>query len=103
MALTSQQWCESLRDAVRFYAASRRRLPAVEVTLSTGERFYVVNATAHGGLVALAPYEDDDPRTNVEGFSPRLVVVEPDRVAKLELFYDAPEHQAVGFGIEPPD
>jgi hypothetical protein len=110
---TATEWCESLRDAIQEYTRTRRRTPAVRVTLTSDEQFYIYNATPAGSLVALAPYPDERgaemirppgaDEHDVRDYTPRVLLTDPSRVAKTELLYEAPARQAVGFGIRPDD
>ncbi len=108
---------ESLLEAIRRFSETRRTTPVVRVTLDySGEEFFVHEAAAGPGddLVSLSVYggkreremirrEDDDPKSGglLVYFTHRLVLIDPARIAKVDLLYEAPN--AVPFGFRPPE
>jgi hypothetical protein len=105
--VTAVEWCDGLRAAIAAYTHTRRRTPAAQVTLTSDERLYLFLAEPAGAFVAMSAYPEEreaemirHPDDEEHAYTPRVLLIDPAKVAKVELLYDVPTRQAVGFGIE---
>jgi hypothetical protein len=112
--MQAQQWVSDFNEAARTYSRERRESPVVKVTLTDGGSWYVqkIAAGPNDRLITLDLYPDaNDVLANMvsverhdEGggtdyFTRDVVVVEPDRVVKVELLYERPQGREVGFVV----
>jgi hypothetical protein len=108
----AQKWRDDLHEAIATYSRSRHRTPSVRVTLIGGEVLYVMRVDAGSGdrLLTLDVYPGvddvldrlvDGPRDadgEARRVTPDVMLVEPERIAKVELLYEPPEgRRDVGF------
>ncbi len=100
-------WVEALMQTVAEFERSRSAAnPGVKVTLVDGESFFLSNARpAPGhGLVILYPYPPGmttDLPTGDDGYPvmPRVLIVAPAAVAKIELMAEPPGQREARFGL----
>jgi len=100
-------WVEALMETVAEFERSRSAAnPGVKVTLVDGESFFLSNARpAPGhGLVILYPYPPGmttDLPTGEDGYPvmPRVLIVAPAAVAKIELMAEPPGQREARFGL----
>ncbi len=100
-------WVEALKETVAEFEQSRSSAnPGVKVTLVDGESFFLSNARpAPGhGLVILYPYPPGmttDLPTGEDGYPvmPRVLIVSPSAVAKIELMAEPPGQREARFGL----
>ena len=110
----TNDWVEALKQAVSDFENSRKATnPGVKVTLVDGESFFLNNARPGPGhdLVILYPYPPGmttDLPTGEDGYPvmPRVLIVAPSAVAKIELMAEPPGQREARFGLraaeEPP-
>ncbi|MGZ4281395.1 MAG: hypothetical protein ACXVQ4_04800 [Gaiellaceae bacterium] len=110
----STEWVEALKEAVAEFESSRSSAnPGVKVTLVDGESFFLSNARpAPGhGLVIMYPYPpgmSTDLPMGEDGYPvmPRVLLVAPGAVSKIELMAEPPGQREARFGLrvapEPP-
>ena len=110
----STDWVEALKEAVAEFESSRSSAnPGVKVTLIDGESFFLSNARpAPGhGLVIMYPYPPGmttDLPMGEDGYPvmPRVLLVAPSAVSKIELMAEPPGQREARFGLravaEPP-
>jgi hypothetical protein len=109
----STDWVEALKEAVTEFESSRSSAnPGVKVTLVDGESFFLSNARpAPGhGLVIMYPYPPGmttDLPMGEDGYPvmPRVLLVAPSAVSKIELMAEPPGQREARFGLrvaEPP-
>lgn len=66
------------------------------MTLDSGERFYLFKASPAGSLVSLNAYPEEReralirPERGVDDYTPRVVLIDPNRIVVAELLYEAP-------------
>jgi hypothetical protein len=96
------EWADTLREGIRAFSRSRRvGSPAVQVTLADGESFFLMRAEPGPGddWISLYPYPpgrldemvDDADAEEGELTTPRVVIIHPEMVAKIELLVEADE------------
>jgi hypothetical protein len=95
------EWADTLREGIRAFSRSRRvDSPAVQVTLADGESFFLMRAEPGPGddWISLYPYPAgrldemiDDADAEGELTTPRVVIIHPEMVAKIELLVEADE------------
>jgi hypothetical protein len=103
----THDWVESLKQAVTDFERSRSAAnPGVKVTLVDGESFFLNNARPGPGhdLVILYPYPPGmttDLPTGEDGYPvmPRVLIVAPSAVAKIELMAEPPGQREARFGL----
>jgi len=103
----STDWVEALKEAVAEFESSRSSAnPGVKVTLIDGESFFLSNARpAPGhGLVIMYPYPPGmttDLPMGEDGYPvmPRVLLVAPSAVAKIELMAEPPGQREARFGL----
>ena len=90
------EWMNNVTKALRAFVEERNiEAPTIKVTLTDGEWFFLHSASAMGSeLLSLSPYPDEESQF-VEGrdgtrLPPRVVVVDPRYVHKVELLAHAP-------------
>ncbi len=101
------QWVEALMETVAEFERSRSAAnPGVKVTLIDGESFFLSNARpAPGhGLVILYPFPPgmtSDLPIGEDGYPvmPRVLIVAPSAVAKIELMAEPPGQREARFGL----
>lgn len=111
---SAKDWVEALKLAVSDFERSRSSTnPGVKVTLVDGESFFLNNARPGPGrdLVILYPYPPGmttELPTGADGYPvmPRVLIVAPSAVAKIELMAEPPGQREARFqlraGDEPP-
>jgi hypothetical protein len=100
-------WVEALKEAVTEFESSRSSAnPGVKVTLIDGESFFLSNARpAPGhGLVIMYPYPPGmttDLPVGEDGYPvmPRVLLVAPSAVSKIELMAEPPGQREARFGL----
>lgn len=104
----ASDWYEALLAAVGEYEKVRGSSPAVRVTvLPDQEQLLLHRATAGPGenLVTLEPFpkaEDDMIEREGTFSTPRVLIVHPNQIAKVELLYEVPDADApLGFQASP--
>jgi hypothetical protein len=103
----THDWVEALKQAVTDFERSRSAAnPGVKVTLVDGESFFLNNARPGPGhdLVILYPYPPGmttDLPTGEDGYPvmPRVLIVAPSAVAKIELMAEPPGQREARFGL----
>ncbi len=103
----TNDWVEALKQAVSDFESSRSAAnPGVKVTLVDGESFFLNNARPGPGhdLVILYPYPPGmttELPTGEDGFPvmPRVLIVSPGAVAKIELMAEPPGQREARFGL----
>lgn len=103
----AKEWVEALKQAVSDFERSRSSTnPGVKVTLIDGESFFLNNARPGPGhdLVILYPYPPGmttDLPTGEDGYPvmPRVLVVAPSAVAKIELMAEPPGQREARFQL----
>jgi len=103
----SSDWVEGLKEAVAEFEQARSSAnPGVKVTLVDGESFFLSNvrpAPRHD-LVVLYPYPPGmttDLTIGEDGYPvmPRVLIVSPGAVAKIELMAEPPGQREARFGL----
>ena len=103
----TSDWVEALMESVAEFERVRSSAnPGVKVTLVDGESFFLSNARpAPGeGLVILYPYPPGmttDLPTGEDGYPvmPRVLIVSPAAVSKIELMAEPPGQREARFGL----
>lgn len=104
--MTATEWRLALENAMKTYVATRQPgAVVVRIYLDDGEAFELAELYTQpvGNFLLLAPYPDDledmvdAPQTPGTKTTPRMVIVEPHRIRKVELLIDAPGRHEVGF------
>jgi hypothetical protein len=110
----AQQWVNDFNEAARTYSRERRESPVVKVTLIDGESWYVqkieagpndrlitfdLYPDANDVLANMVPVEQHGQGGGTNYFTRDVIVVEPDRVVKVELLYERPQGREVGFVV----
>jgi hypothetical protein len=95
------EWADTLREGIRAFSRSRRvGSPAVQVTLADGESFFLMRAEPAPGddWISLYPYPAgrldemiQDADAEGELTTPRVVIIHPEMVAKIELLVEPDE------------
>lgn len=112
--MLAQQWVADLNAAASAYLRERHLTPIVKVTFVDGDTRYVqkVEAGPSDRLITLHVYPDANDvlgnMVRVERLSPEqgaeyltrvAILVEPERVMKVELLHEQPQGRAVGFAV----
>lgn len=101
-------WDDGLAEAIADFKKTRGSQPVVKVTLeATGEEPYLHQAQPGPGddLVSLSVYPAGREREMIyneaedRDYTPRVVVIHPARIIKIELVREAPN--VVSFGFQP--
>ena len=106
---SAKDWVEALKEAVSDFERSRSSAnPGVKVTLVDGESFFLNNARPGPGhdLVILYPYPPGmtaELPTGEDGYPvmPRVLIVAPGAVAKIELMAEPPGQREAHFQLRP--
>jgi hypothetical protein len=110
--MTAQEWSEWLSEAIRAFARTRRGSPVVEITLRDGDSFYVQHARALGELLTLAAYPEGFGQEVIDALiednegdlhTPRVVIVHPTDVLRVELLAHAAGEGALPIGFDGSD
>ena len=104
----SSDWVEGLKEAVAEFEQARSSAnPGVKVTLVDGESFFLSNArpAPKHDLVVLYPYPPGmttDLPVGEDGYPvmPRVLIVSPGAVAKIELMAEPPGQREARFGLK---
>jgi hypothetical protein len=107
-AAAAAAWYDALLAAVAAYEEVRGESPAVRVTVMPDQEQLLLHRAAAGpgdNLVTLEPFpEAVDEMVDREGVfsTPRVVLVHPNAIVKVELLYEAPDAEApMGFQAGP--
>jgi hypothetical protein len=107
--MTAKEWTDALRLAIdAFQRANSTDTTQVHLRLADGEVYQALEVEPHpaADLLLIAPYPADledlrvGPGTGLP-VSPRLILVEPHHIARVEL--RRPEEDAHPMGFAPPD
>jgi hypothetical protein len=102
----SRAWVNGLKDAARVFSKDRGiSAPAVRITLTNGDWFYVYGAaTGIPNFIGFTIYPEDDAdmvrNTDGRPVPSRSVYVPISSIYKVELDVQAPREERVGFFVE---
>ena len=98
------EWYEAFMAAVNEYGESRGEPPAVRVTVGPDHERLLLHSAAPGpgeNLVTLDPYPDEEAdmiERDGSVATPRVVLVHPNAISKIELLFEVPGAQGpMGF------